>query len=77
MYTPSIVDAVRSLEQRHQRHESEREYFEHAARDAARAHRAQRRRQLLPIRLGTHRITRPAVAIAVLIAGAFGVGFSL
>ena len=76
MYTPSMFEAVRSLERRHHVQESEREFFERAAREAARERRA-RRRQQRSVRFGTHRISRPAVAISVLIVGAFGAGYLL
>lgn len=76
MYTPSMFEAVRSLEQRHHVPESEREYFERAAREAVRARRAQRRQRLLAVRHGAHRISRPAVAISALIAGAFVAGYT-
>ena len=76
MYTPSMFEPVRSRERSHHVPESEREFFEHAAREAVRARRAQRRQRLRAVRLGVHRISRPAVAISALIAGAFIAGYT-
>lgn len=74
MYTP--FTEVRSHHTR-QRHESEAAYFEHAARDAARAHRAEQRARLPWVRFAKHQVTRRAIVAFALIAGAFGAGHSL
>jgi hypothetical protein len=77
MYTPSMFEPARSQEHRHHAPESERELFQYAAREAVRARRAQRRERLRAVRLGAHRISRPAVAISALIAGAFIAGYTV
>ena len=74
MYTP--FTEVRSHSTR-QRHESESAYYEHAARDAARAHRAEIRAGRPWVRFARHPMTRRAVVLCTLVAGAFGVGHSL
>jgi hypothetical protein len=75
MYSPSMFDVVNSLTQPDHAYEGEREYFVRAAREGARARRAQRR-HLLPARLRAHGIVRPAL-ISALVAGAFGFGHAL
>jgi hypothetical protein len=75
MYSPSMFDVVDSLAQADHAYEGEGESFVRAAREAARARRAQRR-HLLPARLRVHGIVRPAL-ISALIAGAFAFGHAL
>jgi hypothetical protein len=70
-----VFDVVRSVAQADRPREGEYQYFARAAREAARARRAQRRHSV-PARFRARGIMRPAL-ISALIAGAYGAGHTL